>query len=133
MHLTSACIAYPLIHVFHVTQTIYKCSIYLLYLYCRRKTRGMSFKPNVSTEEEKVKTSPNIPHVRQKQSRVVYKEIELIPRPAINISPGRVQHCTFVLQPSSFQMSWLFVYINEPRYLQKLMDVCGTFEQFYCM
>ena len=44
----------------------------------------------MATEEEKVKTSPRIPHVRQGRSRMVYKEIDLIPLPAINISPGKV-------------------------------------------
>lgn len=47
----------------------------------------------METEEEKVKASPRIPHVRQGQPSVVYEEIELIPQPAINIFPGRVLQC----------------------------------------
>ena len=53
----------------------------LLYLCCSRKTKAVSFKPDVRAEEEEVqKASPHIPNMRHEENKVGDSEnIEMIP------------------------------------------------------
>ena len=88
----------------------------------------MSFKPDVTTEEEEVqktdvptvgeevqKASPHIPHVQHEQAKVGDNEsIEMIPLPTTNDSQGGVQllalPCLQIVLPCVC--------------LQKLMNIC---------
>ena len=103
-------------YIFHVSQPIYGVLLVILYLCYRRKTKAMTFKPDVTTEEEEIKkpdvtteeeevkesdvpneekvqkASPHFTHVQHEQAKVEDNEsIEMIPLPATNDSRGRVQ------------------------------------------
>lgn len=67
-------------------------TLILLNFYCRRKTKAMSFKPEMTKDEEEGKNaSPVIPHIQHGQAdcKVVENEsVEWIPLQAHNESQG---------------------------------------------
>lgn len=68
----------------------------LLYLHSRRHTRAVSFRPDVSTLEEAVKTSSCNPHVwYEESSRVDCERIEVLPQSTSSISQGRFKLLVF--------------------------------------
>ena len=99
-----------------MAQPIYGVLLVILYLCYSRKTKAMTFKPDVTTEEEEVKkpdviteeeevkepdvpneeevqkASPYFTHVQHEQAKVEDNEsIEMTPLSAANDSRGRVQ------------------------------------------
>ena len=88
---------------------MYGVLLVILYLCYRRKTKAMTFKPDVTTEEEEMKKPdvtteeeevqkalPHFTHVQHEQAKVEDNEsIEMTPLPATNDSRGGYSclHC----------------------------------------
>ena len=86
-------ICLPSDYVFHAPQPMLSVLLVILYLCCRRKTKAVPFKSDITTQEEEVhKASPHIPHLKHEQAKVEHNmNIEMTPLPATNDSRGRVQ------------------------------------------